>query len=67
VASRAVELAPTPKRFEAVAFSRNDESDLAMFDGAARRRRIQWLFALVVLLALAAAAVATVASHFRPT
>jgi hypothetical protein len=59
--------APLPQRFQAVALSRNDESDLAMFDGAARRRRVQWFIALFVLLALAAAAAATVASHFRPT
>ncbi len=48
------------------ALSRNDEIDLAMFDGAARRRRLQWTFALLALLGVAAAIAATVASHFRP-
>lgn len=48
------------------ALSRNDETDLAMFDGAARRRRLQWTLALLALLGVAAAVAATIASHFRP-
>ncbi|HTA90858.1 MAG TPA: hypothetical protein VK745_14805 [Polyangiaceae bacterium] len=46
--------------------SRNDELDVAMFDGAARRRRMQWTFALLALLGVAAAVAATIASHYRP-
>jgi hypothetical protein len=52
-------------RYQAT-ISRNDELDLAMFDGAARRRRMQWLLALFAILGVAGAIAATVASHFRP-
>ena len=64
VAYRAPAIVTAP-RFQP-ALSRNDELDLSMFDGAARRRRLQWAFALLALLGVAAAVAATVASHFRP-
>jgi hypothetical protein len=37
-----------------------------MFDGNARRRRVGWTIGLLTLLVLAAVAIATVASHYRP-
>jgi hypothetical protein len=43
------------------------ERDLpTMFDGAARRRRVAWVIAGVALLAVAAAAAASLLSQFRP-
>ena len=49
-----------------IARSAADDDLSRMFDGAARRRRMAWAFALIALLAVAAMTIAAVASHFRP-
>ena len=58
--------APQPARFQRSTSSAEDEEIAKLFDGAAKRRRVAWMFALVALLAVAAMTVAAVASHFRP-
>lgn len=49
-----------------IAFSTRDAEVPDFLDGAARRRRVLWTVFAVAGLALLAAVVATIASHYRP-
>ena len=43
-----------------------DEEVPMLFDGRARNRRVAWIVACVAVLPLIVAAIAVIASHFRP-